>query len=136
MISAVINRVARIGFSVLDQDNRFVSGLADGVAATAYLLSDPETTLTPTVSEIGSTGRYVLSLTLDVDAIWYVVWDVLVDNDTVRYEETIEVIPAAADPAAIADALSTVQDTLENASGGHGIELSIMTSGPSRYRQG
>jgi len=136
VISAVINRVARIGFSVLDQDNRFVSGLADGVAATAYLLSDPETTLTPTVSEIGSTGRYVLSLTLDVDAIWYVVWDVLVDNDTVRYEETIEVIPAAADPAAIADALSTVQDTLENASGGHGIELSIMTSGPSRYRQG
>ena len=58
------------------------------------------------------------------------------ENGIEPFAWAIDVLPAAADPAAIADALSTVQDTLENASGGHGIELSIMTSGPSRYRQG
>ena len=68
---------------------------------------------------------------------WSVEYSVVVDGETVYFDpQFVQVIPAAADPSAIADALSTVQDTLENASGGHGIELSIMTSGPSRYRQG
>ena len=97
-------------------------------------IANAATTWNPTsFLEIGSTGIYRFIYTPAAAGLHE--W-VAARSDGLPITVAFEVIPAAADPSAIADALSTVQDTLENASGGHGIELSIMTSGPSRYRQG
>ena len=54
-------------------------------------------------------GEYDATLTLTSTGVWLFKGATTIDGDPALWTETIDVLPAAADPAAIADAISAVQ---------------------------
>ena len=54
-------------------------------------------------------GEYDATLTLTSTGVWLFKGATTIDGDPALWTETIDVLPAAADPAAIADAIATVQ---------------------------
>lgn len=95
MITAVVSTVTYIPFTLLDLAGDPVTGKVNAdFTKSAYLVSTPATTATATVTENAS-GTYRISFTPTVVGIWHCTWSVTVDGETVRYEETVQVVTAA-----------------------------------------
>lgn len=127
MITAVVSTVTYIPFTLLDLAGDPVTGKVNAdFTKSAYLVSTPATTATATVTENAS-GTYRISFTPTVVGIWHCTWSVTVDGETVRYEETVQVVTAAqADPFASAPITGetwTLQQQI----------ASMMRCGPSQY---
>ena len=79
---------------------------------TARLLG-AATTATPTIAHAGG-GYYDISFVPSAAGSWSVEYSVLVGTERVYFDPVlVDVLPAAADPAAIADALAAVQATVD-----------------------
>lgn len=97
MITSVVNTTAYVPFTLLDSMGSPETGKVNGdFSASAFLASTPATTATVTVTEV-SGGRYVLSFAPSSVGTWFVTWSVSVDGETVRYEETVQVVTASQD---------------------------------------
>lgn len=94
-LTAVVDTAISIPFTLTDANGDTVAGKVNAdFTATAYLASAPATTATPTVTEV-SGGDYVVTLTPDDTGVWSVRWSVVVDGETVRYGEIVQVVTAA-----------------------------------------
>ena len=100
-LTAVVNTAISIPFTLLDSTGAAETGKVNGdFTKSAYLVSTPATTASPTVTENAS-GTYRIAFTPTVVGVWHVTWSCSVDGETVRYEETVQVVTAAQrDPAA------------------------------------
>ena len=114
MIEAIADEQTYIEFELFDRNaSAGITGAVIGDFVTApviKLLSHPSTTAIPTVTEIGD-GWYCAVLATGLaagDWLYYHTYDA--DND---WYERIHVLPAAADPAAIATAVAAVQTTVD-----------------------
>lgn len=94
-LTAVVNTAISIPFTLLDDLGAPETGKVNGdFTKSAYLVSTPATTASPTVTENAS-GTYRIAFTPTVVGIWHVTWSVSVDGETVRFEETVQVVTAA-----------------------------------------
>ena len=95
MITSVVNTTAYVPFTLLDSLGSVVTGKVNGdFTKSAYLVSTPATTASPTVTENAS-GTYRIAFTPTVVGTWHCTWSVSVDGETVRFEETVQVVTAA-----------------------------------------
>jgi len=89
MITAVVNTPIYIPFTLLDSLGAAETGKVNAdFTNDIYLTSSPGTTATGTVSEV-SEGRYLITFTPTAAGLWHVAWDVVVDGDTVGFEEIV-----------------------------------------------
>ena len=93
-----------------DAGGSLVSGIASTLTANLYTRKPNGSSFSPTIAEIGSTGRYTIAFTPNAAGDWY--WSTSYTTPLQRFYETYDVLPAAADPAAIATAVAAVQTTL------------------------
>jgi len=100
-LTAVVNTSLSIPFTLLDSLGAAETGKVNAdFTKSAYLVSTPATTASPTVTENVS-GTYRIAFTPTAVGIWHVTWSCSVDGETVRYEETVQVITTGQnDPAA------------------------------------
>ena len=95
MITSVVNTTAYVPFTLLDSLGSVVTGKGNSdFTKSAYLVSTPATTASPTVAENAS-GTYRIAFTPTVVGTWHCTWSVVVDGETVRYEETVQVVTAS-----------------------------------------
>ena len=109
---AVVNQSTVVPMTFVDSDGNGVTGLT--IVATARLAGS-NTTISGTVTE-RTGGDYDVTLTFLSVGVWQVKGSATVDGIPVVWPETVHVIPAAADPAAIADAIAGIMD---QSSAGH-----------------
>lgn len=101
IVDVVVNTTVYIPFTLLDSAGDPETGkVDDDFTKSAYLVSTPATTATCTVTENAS-GTYRIAFTPTAVGVWHVTWSVSVDGETVRFEETVQVVTASqADPMA------------------------------------
>ena len=111
----VVNVAISDTFILRDNANAAITGKtsADFATVEAYQISDPTTTAPITLTDLGS-GRYRISFTPTTAADWtaHLVYNAGGVFREYEPNQPYDVLPAAADPAAIADALAAVQATV------------------------
>jgi hypothetical protein len=71
-IAASVNELVQIQFPCFDVDGITpLTGLVDSDFSKLLLVDDVESSVTMTVTEIGSTGRYYMEFTPDTAGLWY-----------------------------------------------------------------
>jgi len=71
-IQASAGELIQIQFPVFDIDGITpITGLVDGDFSKVLIVDDTESAQTMTILEVGSTGRYVMEFTPNVDGLWY-----------------------------------------------------------------
>ena len=111
MITAVVNVVANLKAELLtDASGTPVTTKVNGDWTKAARLLGSATTTTPTITHKAN-GVYDIAFTPTAVGNWSVEYSVVVDGETVYFDpQFVQVIPAAADPAAIADAIAGIMD--------------------------
>lgn len=98
MIVAVVNTVCYVPFTLLDADGAPETGKVNADwTKTAYLASTPATVATDEAVTETSGGGYVLAFTPTTSGTWYATWSVVVDGETVRFEEIVRVVTSQQD---------------------------------------
>ena len=109
----VVNVAITDTFIRRDNANAAITGKtsADFATIEAYQISAPGTTAAVTLTEIGS-GKYRISFTPTTVAYWTAHLVYSAGGVFREYEpiQSFDVLPAAADPAAIADAIAGIMD--------------------------
>ena len=110
MITAVVNVASYLEAALLlDAAGDPVTDKVDADWTKSAKLRGTATTATPTITH-DANGVYDVLVTFPATGIWYVSYSVDVDGETARFGQTINVLPAAADPAALADAIAGIMD--------------------------
>lgn len=90
-LNASVGEFVQIQFPAFDIDGITpMTGLADGDFSKLLLLDNTVSAVTITVSEVGSTGRYVMSFTPNGDGLWYAEVTTTVDD---IFADQVEVGP-------------------------------------------
>lgn len=90
-LTAIVNQSVAVPFTLTDSVGDVVTGKVNAdFTSTAYLVSTPATTATPTVTENAS-GTYRIAFTPTTTGVWHLTWSVSVSGETVRFEETVQV---------------------------------------------
>ena len=110
----VVNESLSDIFILRDNANAAITGKtsADFPTLDAFQISAPSTTASVTLIEIGD-GEYAIAFTPTTAARWRARVTYNAGGVFRDFLETYDVLPAAADPAAIADALAAVQTTVD-----------------------
>ena len=108
-LTAVVNQSISIPFTLFDSLGAAETGKGNAdFTKSAYLVSTPATTASPTVTENAS-GTYRIAFTPTAVGVWHCTWSVSVDGETVPYEETVQVVTASQDdPVAYLTGVVTV----------------------------
>jgi len=121
-LTAVVNQSISIPFTLLDSLGDPETGKVNGdFTKSAYLVSTPATTASPSVTENAS-GTYRIAFTPTAVGIWHVTWSCSVDGETVRYEETVQVVTASQGDPLSASATGYAGNTI-------GGRISLITPG-------
>ena len=109
----VVNVAITDTFILRDNVNAAITGKtsADFATIEAYQITSPSTVAAVTLAEIGS-GKYRISFTPTTVAYWtaHVVYNAGGVFREYAPDRPYDVLPAAADPAAIADAIAGIMD--------------------------
>ena len=108
-MSAIVNQATPVPITFLDAAGVGKEGLT--ITATARLAGSATTVSATSVTDRDD-GNYDVLITLTSVGTWRLTSTTTIDGDSAMDVTDIDVLPAAADPAAIADALAAVQTIL------------------------